>query len=87
MPLTSEIGPSPTNRRSWPTSAVLLEADTAEQILWVLALVEHRGGRVLLTERGRHRYQSLPKAADEPGAEGLPDLATVLRRQWSGTGS
>ena len=55
--------------------------------LFELNLVEHRGGRVILTERGRHRYQSLPKATDKAGAEGLPDLATVLRRQWSGTGS
>jgi hypothetical protein len=55
--------------------------------LFELNLVEHLGGLVILTERGRRRYQSLPKAADKPGAEGLPDLATVLRRQWSGTGS
>jgi hypothetical protein len=45
-----------------------------------LLLVEQRDGRLVLTDQGRARYRSLPKASDM-NATDLRELAAVLKRQ------
>jgi hypothetical protein len=45
-----------------------------------LLLVEQRDGRIVLTDQGRARYRSLPKAPAIDATD-LRDFAAVLKRQ------